>query len=102
MCRKTTNEFRNPGKRCKKTCAASSSTRTRGEKKLPRRRRREALEAKCGRCFTPKASEQINTMASNIRYPRVHYFELARALSFVSGRGLPELVGAVVQFSSSI
>ena len=49
-----------------------------------------------------KASEQIDSMASTIGYPRAHSFELACALSFVSGRVLPELVGAVVQFSPSI
>ncbi|CAN0600114.1 unnamed protein product, partial [Laminaria digitata] len=66
---------------------------TREEKSLPRKRRREALEEKCYKGFTVNASDLIDIMVAIIRYPRAHYFELACALSFVSGRGLPELVG---------
>ena len=67
---------------------------TREEKSLPRIKRREALEAKCEHGFTVKASGLIDTMESIIRYPRANYFELACALSFVSGRGVPELLGS--------
>ena len=74
---------------------------TREEKSLPRKRRREALEEKCYKGFTVNASDLIDIMVAIIRYPRAHYFELACALSFVSGRGLPELVGTAVQFSPS-
>ena len=74
---------------------------TREEKSLPRNKRTEALEEKCDKCFTVNASDLINIMVAIIRYPRAHYFELACALSFVSGRGLPELVGTAVQFSPS-
>ncbi|CAN0378206.1 unnamed protein product, partial [Laminaria digitata] len=64
----------------------------REEKSLPRKRRREALEEKCDKSFTVNAGDLIDIMGAIIRYPRAHYFELACALSFVSGRGLPELV----------
>lgn len=37
----------------------------------------------------------IDTMELIIRHPRANYFEVACALSFVSGRGLAELVGTV-------
>lgn len=65
---------------------------TRDEKKLPRERRGEAREAKCGWGFTMK----IVAMESTISYPPAHYFKSACALSFVSGRGLPGLVGTAV------
>lgn len=72
------------------------------EKSLPRKRRREALEAKCDEGIkVVNASKLIDLMGAIIRYPRAHYFELACALSFASGLGLPELVGSAVQFSPS-
>ena len=71
------------------------------EKSLPRKRRREALAAKCAKSITVNASDLIDLMGAIIRYPRAQYFELACALSFVSGRGLPELVRGVVQCSPS-
>ncbi|CAM9687992.1 unnamed protein product, partial [Laminaria digitata] len=71
------------------------------EKSIPRKRRREALEAKCEKGITVNASDLIDLMRAIIRYPRAHYFELACALSFVSGRGLPELVRSAVQLSPS-
>ncbi|CAN0312902.1 unnamed protein product, partial [Scytosiphon promiscuus] len=74
---------------------------TQEEKSLPRKRRREALAAKCEKSITVNASDLIDLMGAIIRYPRANYFELACALSFVSGRGLPELVRSAVQFSPS-
>ncbi|CAM9141554.1 unnamed protein product, partial [Laminaria digitata] len=74
---------------------------TREEKSLPRNRRREALEEKCDKGFTVNASKLIDIMGAIIRYPRAHYFELACVLSFVSGRGLLELVGTAVQYLPS-
>lgn len=72
---------------------------TRDEKSLPSKKRREAWEAKCGRGFTVK----IVIMESIISYPCAHYFESACALSFVSGRGLPELAGtAVHEYQSQV
>lgn len=53
------------------------------------------------RGLTVKASELMETMDAIIKYPRANYFEPAYALSFVSGRGLSELVGTSVQFSPS-
>lgn len=70
------------------------------EKSIPRKRRREALAAKCEKSITVNASDLVDLMGAIITYPRANYFELACALSFVSGRGLPELIGAV-QFSPS-
>ena len=51
-------------------------------------------------------SKQIDTMGAIIRQPlahfsQAHYFELACELSFVSGRGLPELIGTVAQYLPS-
>lgn len=63
------------------------------EKSIPRIKRRESLEVKCRRELTVHASDLIDTMESIIRYARPNYFELACALSFVSGRGLAELAG---------
>ena len=59
------------------------------EKSLPRKRRREALAATCEKSMAVNASDLIEIMGAIIRYPRPQYFELACALSFVSGRGLP-------------
>lgn len=70
------------------------------EKSLPRIKRQESLEAKCGRGITVHASDLIDTMESIIRYPRPNYFELACALSFVSERGPAELAGSA-DFSPS-
>ena len=63
------------------------------EKSIPRIKRRESLEVRCRRGRTLHASDLIDTMESIIRYARPNYFELACALSFVSGRGLAELAG---------
>ena len=71
------------------------------EKSIPRKRRREALAAKCEKSITVNASDLVDLMGAIITYPRANYFELACALSFVSGRALPELVRSVVQFSPS-
>lgn len=70
------------------------------EKSISRIKRRESLEVKCRRGLTVHASDLIDTMESIIRYARPNYFELACALSFVSGRGLAELV-ANADFSPS-
>ncbi|CAN0559404.1 unnamed protein product, partial [Ectocarpus sp. 12 AP-2014] len=64
------------------------------EKSLPRKKRRDALEARCERGVVVNATELIDLMSSIIKYPRANYFELVCALSFISGRGLPELLGA--------
>ncbi|CAM9915693.1 unnamed protein product, partial [Ectocarpus fasciculatus] len=64
------------------------------EKSLPRKKRREALDAKCERGVVVNATELIDLMSSIVKYPRANYFELVCALSFMSGRGLPEILGA--------
>lgn len=66
---------------------------TREENSLQMIKSREALEAKREHRITVKASGLINTMESIIIYRRANYFESSCALSFVSGRGLRELVG---------
>ncbi|CAB1102471.1 unnamed protein product [Ectocarpus sp. CCAP 1310/34] len=63
------------------------------EKSMPKIKRQESLEVKCRRGLTVHASDLIDTMESIIRYARPKCFELACALSFVSGRGLAELAG---------
>lgn len=63
------------------------------EKSMPRIKRRESLEVKCRRGLAVHASDLVDNMESIIRYARPNYFELACALSFVSGRGLAELAG---------
>ena len=68
------------------------------EKSIPRKKRREALEARCERGFVVNATELLDLMSSIIKYPRANYFELVCALSFMSGRGLPEILG-VAEFS---
>ena len=71
------------------------------EKSLPRKKRREALEARCERGFVVNATELLDLMSSIIKYPRANYFELVCALSFMSGRGLPEILG-VAEFSPQL
>ncbi|CAN0385782.1 unnamed protein product, partial [Ectocarpus sp. 13 AM-2016] len=64
------------------------------EKSIPRKKRREALEARCERGVVVHATELLDLMSSIVKYPRTNYFELVCALSFISGRGLPEILGA--------
>lgn len=64
---------------------------------LPRKRRQEAFGSEVRKGLHGDASDLIDLMGPIIRYPRAHYFKLACALWFVSGRGLPELLGTAVQ-----
>ena len=96
----------------------------RDEKRLPRKRRREALEEKCEKIFKVHASNLIDIMGrssedlqgareqsnryrgaiirhTQAHFPQAHYFELACELSFVRKRGSPELVRTVVQYLPS-
>ena len=68
---------------------------TPGEKSLlPRKKRREAFDAKCERGVVVNATELLDLMSSIVKFPRANYFELVCALSLISGRGLPELLGS--------
>lgn len=62
------------------------------KRSISRKRRRETLKAKGERGLTVNASNLIDTMKSITRCPRSKTFELACALSFVSGRGLAKVV----------
>lgn len=74
---------------------------TRRGKDLPRIRRRDALEVKCERGLTAKASELIDTMESIVRYPRAQYVLRICGLPFAAGREFSEFAGTAVQVSSS-
>ena len=64
------------------------------EKHLRRVKRWEASRVKCERGGVVNATELTDMMASIIKHPRANYFEVACALSFTSGRCLPDILGA--------